>query len=545
MNQRIVGIDFGTSTTLIADRHVDGEPTVLPIGRTTSWMPSVVGVNDSGDLVAGEAALELNPERIVRSIKRHLTDGAKSLNIAGSDYLIQDLIVAILREALARATKVRPQLLDGNKVFVGCPALWSGSQRRILADAFAAVNIDIDIADIVDEPVAAGLFWGHSKWLESGHRPSGKTLIFDAGGGTLDVALMEIQGESSPSFTILAAEGRAESGDALDASIVDFLLPNLVGLANPNRAAALLGLRATALKERLSDSATVSVDLGGDYSTTLTMSRHELDGAFTPQMNRARSLVTSAVRSSLLRIDQPLSPVEIRQISFDELSKDILHVALVGGLSQVPLVHERLHELFPGANIELVSKPQESVAAGLTYGDRIIQLNLPRPPVNFTIDFKQQNGQPLGVEFDGWAAGAALAYNAFTPLYNFTQVALGEFNLGHTYEIPYPRGHHGPLIVTLRCEAPDRAGTRLIFRLPEGVADGVRVSHTEHRKARFRLMTNGDLSLSGSKGEFLRFKVQTWPSLRGPKHDWAREIRMSQSDARSSPDLDFENWRTK
>ena len=552
---RTVGIDFGTSTTLIADRLPNGEPTVLPIGLTTPWMPSVVGVDTSGNLVAGEAAFDLPAESIVRSTKSRLTSGQDVVMIGEKKFEIGELIQAILREALGRATKVRQQLLIGSKVFIGCPALWTGPQRRILADAFMALDIDIDIADIVDEPVAAGLFFGHSRWLSSGRRPSGKTLVFDAGGGTLDIALMEIAGDASPSFTVLAADGRPESGDALDVSIAELLHPEIVGLPNPRRAEALLALRSTALKERLSSETKVSLALGGDYSTILTLNRHQLEVAFTPQMTRASRLVESAIRSSQLRVAQPLSPTEIRATSFDELAKDIHHLALVGGLSQVPMISEELGMRFPNAAVEVLNRPQEAVVAGLTYGDQVVQLNLPRPPVNFVIEYSKESGEPLDAKFDRWAQEARLAYSAYTPLYSSDQIVRGETHLGHLYEIPYPSGCNGRLVVTLRCEAPDRAHTRLLFRLPSGpvvhgeptsggVAEGIRVTVDGHQGARFKLMTNGDLSLNGSRGERLKFKIQDWPNMRGPKHDWSREIRMQKvSDEAWISQHAVDNWR--
>jgi hypothetical protein len=553
MEQRIVGIDFGTSTTLVADRTEHGEPTVLPIGQTTPWLPSVVGLDDAGNLVVGEEALALAPERTVRSIKSELTAGEQQVAVGGEMVDTKDIIAAILKEAIARADRVRPDLMKTSKIFVGCPALWTGAERRMLADACVTIGLDIDVADIIDEPVAAGLHWGHSRWLDSGRRPSGKTLVFDAGGGTLDVALMEIAGDESPSFTILAAEGRAESGDAVDGSIAALLRGGLSELPNGDRVEALLSIRSTVIKERLSSEESVSLALGGDYPTMLSLTRRELETAFDPQMSRALRLVTSSIRGSQLRVAQPLNPSDIRALAMDVLTSDIRHVALVGGLSQIPIVAEYLRSEFPRAEVELVPRPQESVAAGLTYGDRIVRLNLPRPPVNFVVEFTTESGRSLDPSLDSWAEEVRIAYNAYTPLYTSAEIMRGESGLGASYQIPFPDGYNGRLKVTLRCEAPDRARTRLSFRLPEGfgggsgasvVAEGISVLHDRHRPARFKLKTNGDLTLSGSRGEFLSFKVQDWPSLRGAKHDWVREIRMHQSPDRPwISEMAVDNWR--
>lgn len=539
-SERIVGIDFGTSTTLVAVRHGTGAPRVLPIGDTTTWMPSILGVGDGGELIAGEAATRLDPRRTLRSIKAELTAGRDQVQTPAGVIDVHDAVRTILTEAMERARRVQPDAFDGSEVFLGCPALWTGRERKLLVEVAQECGLDVDIDQIVDEPVAAGLHWVHSQWLGSGQRPTGKSLIFDAGGGTLDVAYLDVAGIDHPAMTVMSAEGRAESGDELDRTISEHLLRSASdrhGGYDPTFD-ILLRSAARRLKEALSDEHEASIALGAPYEQIVALRRSSLEELFEPQLQRAVRLTMSAVRGGLLRVLQPESPTAIRQLAWSDASADIEHVALVGGLSQVPVVQRALRTSFPDARVALVADPQESVARGLTHGDALDELNLPRPPVDFRVEYR--------ISATGSDRDHEVVYEAFTPLYTPEDLVRGHSMLGYEAEIPVPADARGTFEIIVRCVVPDRHRSPLGLRFGNGddsvVADGIRLEHSGERPAKLKLYTNGEFVVTSSKHHF-KARVDRWPRLRGPHHDAVREIELEQVGRGGPSQLIHDDWR--
>ena len=157
MKQHSVGIDFGTSTTLIAVSDDSGDARIIPIGQTTPWMPSVAALDSTGALVVGEAALAVDPRRQIRSIKARVTQGDTAVEVDGVHLDARSVMIAILGEALRRAEAAMPGAIRNlRQVYLGCPALWNGAQRRLLADVAHELGLPVDVADIIDEPVEIG-----------------------------------------------------------------------------------------------------------------------------------------------------------------------------------------------------------------------------------------------------------------------------------------------------------------------------------------------------------------------------------------------------
>lgn len=539
MRGKTVGIDFGTSTTLIAERPREGVPRLLPIGHVTPWMPSLLGIDESGLLVAGEQVAQLDPSRVVRSIKSALTEGRTVLSTPVGDIDARDGVRTILRTAIARALAIEPALFDDADVFLGCPALWTGRERRILIDVAHECGLDVDIANVIDEPVAAGLHWVNSEWLSGRERPVGHSLIFDAGGGTLDVAYLNVGGTDTPSMTVLSAEGRAESGDVLDRSILGHLREPFSDRADDPTFTALLSQAARGLKEQLSSRDLARLPVGAPYPDVVELDRATLEQIFESQLNRASRLVSSSVRGGLLRIDQPLDPAEIRGFPWFELADQVRHVALVGGMSQIPAVAAELSRLFPSSVVAVVDRPQESVVRGLVYGDRLEELNLPRPPIDFVAEFP-----------DG---SSTVIYEAYSPLYSHSDLMLGISPLGRTCAIPVPRGPGPPAqSFTLKCVMPDRARTHLKMSFRNhtghitGQAEGIELDGLGPTGATLKLYTNGEFVVKTSRRSY-RARVTGWPRLRGWGHDYDHEIQLTIPPARSEFVMNGppDHWRNK
>jgi actin-like ATPase involved in cell morphogenesis len=437
-----VGIDFGTSTTLIAIRKDDFLPDVISIGENTSWLPSVVGLADNGDVLIGEPA-ELT-EKPFRSVKSSITneDDAKAKPFGASP---KELIGLVLREAMNRAAAVRSDILEATEYFVGCPAGWDGSQRRTIADIASALGIDVDIAEVIDEPVAAGLSWVESKWFTGESKPIGRALVFDAGGGTLDVAVMNIEesDKGSNRIVVLSAGSLAESGDAVDLAIARHIA-DANGMPEHDCENDVSLLKdARDVKEALATSGSVTKKdiLIGTKRCVITIDQGTIATIVQGQLERSLRLVEVQLRLSELRGPDAVKPFELGRLDLGKLCNKIDNVVLVGGLTKLPLFGEALRAMFPKAITHEVGNPQELVALGLTFGERLQSLNLPRPPVNIVI------------ESDG---ERETLYQAFTPLYKTINPMYDNLSLRKVFPGFVERGV--PLLI---CQSPTRDHRRL------------------------------------------------------------------------------------
>ena len=370
--KRIIGIDFGTSTTLVAVRDgLDSAPQILPLGTGADpWVPSLIAQTDP--IVVGESAESSPPELQVRSIKSGLTRGKEWRDtqlLDLNDDQVGEYVKAILAEVIKRAASKKSDLFIDAKVYLGCPALWSFGNRKILADIANELGLDVDVLDILDEPVAAGVQWIKSEWRDGtqGLELSGKTLIFDAGGGTLDVALLEVSGTENPEISVLSADSLARSGDDIDNSIVAHLIEEDKSLVINSQNQILMSNAARRLKEILSKDLSANVQVAFPVGKSFALTRGKLEELVEEQVLESLSLVERVLRQSLLRADSATSTATIRSTKLEEIAKEVKHVVLVGGLSQMPIFTSRLQQIFRSATITQISRPQQSVAEGLTY----------------------------------------------------------------------------------------------------------------------------------------------------------------------------------
>jgi molecular chaperone DnaK (HSP70) len=410
-----IGLDFGTSTTLVASRHG-----VVPIGESFAWMPSVVGHEDDGTIVVGERALDVPEERALRSIKRAITDGRKFVYLdtpAGvRDVRADDLIAQIVREAARRAGE-HGQNLTAEALRLGCPAMWDGAQRRRLVDAARRAGLPATLNNLVDEPVAAGIAW-------LAGRPASpdplRVLVFDMGGGTLDIAVLDVRGAD---VSVLAALGVAEAGDTLDEAIAEDLEYALAAagvaigsLPSPRRARARLPHAAQTAKVLLSTSAEVDVKLPRrEFGiASLPYTREQLNTVFAPQLDRAEVLIAAALRVARLTEHASATAYDIARAPMDELASGVDVVVLSGGMSQIPYVAQRMRELFPvPTRIAPACAPSENaVALGLARATRYGGINMYRPAFDILLEWDE------GRE-------CRTVYEAYTPLIEARQIVQG------------------------------------------------------------------------------------------------------------------------
>jgi molecular chaperone DnaK (HSP70) len=407
-----VGIDFGTSTTLIAY----GEEIVW-LGSAYPWIPSLVGYDDDGSVVAGEAAQFARPGQVIRSIKRAITERRTAVRVDAPggtrDVRADDLMAEILRKVVRRAI-FQDVDLDRCQVQLGCPAMWDGRQRRRLIEVARRVGLPVTLASLVDEPVAAGVAWLAGRPA----LPAGpvRVFVFDMGGGTLDLAVLDVRGPDHREVSVLAAVGVAEAGDRLDEAVADDLDDALViagvdidALPHPHLTDELLLDGARKLKVGLTTELRDVVVLPPDVfgPNELWYGREQLDAAFAPQLDRAVEYVTATLRAARL--------AEVGDGAGGG-GAEIDYVVLSGGMSQIPYVAQRLRKLFPPTTrVEVATTPPEiAVALGLAGSARYGRVNRYRPPFDLLVD---------------WDGGSCQMYEAFLPLVESWQIVRGDTDL--------------------------------------------------------------------------------------------------------------------
>jgi molecular chaperone DnaK (HSP70) len=509
-----VGLDFGTTTTLVASGKG-----VVPIGDSEPWMPSLVGFGEEGTIVAGEAALEVAEDQVVRSIKRSITERRDFVRVDTPtgirDVRADDLIVEVLREAARRGTARGQAMTAGamtgkNVLRLGCPGMWDGRQRRRLVELARRADLPVNLASLVDEPVAAGIAWLSGREVEAA--AALRVLVFDMGGGTLDIAVLDVRGVNHHDVSVLAALGVPEAGDALDEAIaedLDFALGaagvDIDSLSHPLRARERLRDAAREAKVGLSSAPEYAIVLPLRLFGTaeLVYTRDQLDAVFAPQMDRAEQYVAAALRAARLTELVSGAAYDIARTPLDSLVAGVDVVVLSGGMCQIPYVTRRMAELFPpGTRIEMASSPSENaVAVGLAKAGQYGRINMYRPAFDVLLE---------------WAGGSDFRtlYEAFTPLVEAWQIVQGGSDLRFTrngLDLSLPRkARNGRLRVV------SHSGQQVRASLGGQSLEGFPVALSE-QKFEFSIYPNGRLRLTDSSGTH-EGQVEDWYAMHGHDH---------------------------
>ncbi|MBR4025105.1 MAG: Hsp70 family protein, partial [Firmicutes bacterium] len=253
---KVIGIDLGTTNSCVAVLE-GGEPVVIANAEGMRTTPSVVGFKKDGERLVGETAKRqavTNPDRTVSSIKRHMGENYK-VTIDGKDYTPQEISAMILTKL-----KNDAEAYLGEKVteaVITVPAYFSDSQKQATKDAGRIAGLDVK--RIINEPTAASLAYGLDK--EEG---SHKILVYDLGGGTFDVSILEL---GDGVFEVLATNGDTKlGGDDFDEVIMnwladDFARQNGVDLRQDKMALQRLKEASEKAKKELSSSQTTNINL--------------------------------------------------------------------------------------------------------------------------------------------------------------------------------------------------------------------------------------------------------------------------------------------
>lgn len=343
---KVIGIDLGTTNSCVAV-VVGGEPTVVPNaegGRTT---PSVVSFNKKGERLVGQAAKRqaiASPDQTVSSIKRHMGENFK-VNLQSRDYTPQEVSAMILQKLKKDAEAYLGETVD--KAVITVPAYFSDAQRQATKDAGKIAGLEV--LRIINEPTAAALAYGMDKNKDQ------TILVFDLGGGTFDVSILEI---GDGVFQVVATSGDNHlGGDDFDQRVIDWLAEEFkkehsVDLRKDKMALQRLKDAAEKAKIELSGLMQTNINLPFITQTDLGPVHLDLDLTRAKFNELTHDLVERTMEPTRRALsDAGLSPEEI-----DE-------VILVGGSIRIPAVQDAVRKLINKEPHKGVN-PDEVVAVG-------------------------------------------------------------------------------------------------------------------------------------------------------------------------------------
>ena len=343
---KIIGIDLGTTNSCVAVME-GGEPVVIPNAEGARTTPSVVAFTKNGERLVGQVAKRqavTNPDRTIISIKRDMGT-SRRISIDGKEYTPQDISAFILQKLKADAEAYLGQPVT--QAVITVPAYFNDSQRQATKDAGRIAGLEV--LRIINEPTAASLAYGLDK------EGSSKILVYDLGGGTFDVSLLEI---GDGVFEVLATNGNTHlGGDDFDQRIIDWIADEFQksdGVDLRKDRMALQRLKEAAEKAKIELSGVMSANINLPFITADANGPKHLDLTLT----RAKfdEMTRDLVEATIQPMQQALKDAGLTASQIDK-------VILVGGSTRIPAVQEAVKRItgkepFKGIN------PDECVAVG-------------------------------------------------------------------------------------------------------------------------------------------------------------------------------------
>jgi molecular chaperone DnaK len=381
---RAVGIDLGTTNSAVAVLE-GGEPTIIANaegGRTT---PSVVAFSKGGEVLVGEIAKRqavTNVDRTIRSVKRHIGTDWKSPEIDGKTYTAQEISARILQKLKRDAEAYLGE--DVTDAVITVPAYFDDHERQATKEAGEIAGLNV--LRIINEPTAAALAYGLDKGKEDE-----LILVFDLGGGTFDVSLLEVGKDPEDGFSTIQVKATSGDnmlgGDDWDERIVNHLLTTVkntsgVDLSKDKIAMQRLRDASEQAKKELSSSTSTNVSLqylsmseNGPIHLEETISRAQFEQLTKDLLDRTRQPFQNVIKDAGISIN------------------DIDHVVLVGGSTRMPAVSSLVKELAgkepnKGVNPDEVVAVGAALQAGVLKGERKDVLLIDVTPLSLGIETK-------------------------------------------------------------------------------------------------------------------------------------------------------------
>ena len=360
---RAVGIDLGTTNSCIATLE-GGEPTVIVNAEGARTTPSVVAFSKSGEILVGEVAKRqavTNVDRTISSVKRHMGSDW-TVDIDGKKWTPQEISAQILMKLKRDAEAYLGEPVTD--AVITCPAYFNDAQRQATKDAGKIAGLNV--LRIINEPTAAALAYG----LEKGKEDE-RILVFDLGGGTFDVSLLEIGKDDDGFSTIQVQATNGDNhlgGDDWDQKIIDWLVSEVknkygVDLSKDKIALQRLKEAAEQAKKELSSSTSTSISMqylamtpdGTPVHLDETLTRAHFESMTSDLLGRCRTPFNNVLHDAGISVS------------------DIDHVVLVGGSTRMPAVKELVKELTGGKEANQSVNPDEVVAVGAAVQSGVIK----------------------------------------------------------------------------------------------------------------------------------------------------------------------------
>ncbi len=374
---KAVGIDLGTTNSVVSVLEA-GEPTVIPNAEGSRTTPSVVGFSKSGEVLVGEVAKRqaiTNPDRTVRSVKRNMGT-SWTINIDGKAYTAQEISARILGKLKRDAESYLGDTV--NQAVITVPAYFDDAQRTATKEAGQIAGLEV--LRIINEPTAAALAYGLDK--ESKEQT---VLVFDLGGGTFDVSVLEI-GEGV--FEVKSTSGNTHlGGDDWDQKVIDWLVKTFKDNEGVDLSAdkmALQRLKEAAEKAKIELSSVQETQINLPFITATSEGPKHLDERLTrAKFNELTAELVDACRGPF---EQAIKDAGLK-------TSDIDHVVLVGGSTRMPAIQELVQSLtgkepHKGVNPDEVVAVGAAVQAGVLKGDVKDVLLLDVTPLSLGIETK-------------------------------------------------------------------------------------------------------------------------------------------------------------
>ena len=350
--EKVIGIDLGTSNSAAA-ALIGGKPTIIPSAEGATQygksFPSYVAFTDDGEVLVGEPARRqavTNPENTISAIKRHMGSDY-TVNIKGKDYTPQEISALILQKIKKDAEAFLGEPVQ--KAVITVPAYFDDNQRTATKDAGKIAGLEV--LRLVNEPTAASLAYG----LDKSDEEDVNILVFDLGGGTLDVTIMEF---GDGIFEVKSTSGDTNLGGTdMDTALMKYLAEefkkeNGVDLLNDDQAAQRLREAAEKAKIELSTTLTTDINLpfitatqAGPLHLNMSLSRAKLEELVDPIVQKCGAPIKQAISDAKMA------------------NGDIDKIILVGGPTRMPVIQKYVED-YVGQKVERGIDPMECVASG-------------------------------------------------------------------------------------------------------------------------------------------------------------------------------------
>jgi len=374
---KAVGIDLGTTNSVVSVLEA-GEPVVIPNAEGSRTTPSVVGFSKAGEVLVGEVAKRqaiTNPDRTIRSVKRNMGT-SWSVDIDGKKYNSQEISARILQKLKRDAESYLGDTV--NQAVITVPAYFDDAQRTATKEAGQIAGLEV--LRIINEPTAAALAYGLDK-----ENKEQTVLVFDLGGGTFDVSVLEI---GDGVFEVKSTSGNTHlGGDDWDQRVIDWLVTEFKNTEGVDLSAdkmALQRLKEAAEKAKIELSSVQETQINLPFITATADGPKHLDLKLT--RSKFNELTADLVEACRGPFEQAVSDAGMTK-------SDIHHVVLVGGSTRMPAVQDLVQNLsgkepHKGVNPDEVVAIGAAVQAGVLKGEVKDVLLLDVTPLSLGIETK-------------------------------------------------------------------------------------------------------------------------------------------------------------